>query len=434
VKRRSPPTPAGVPAIEAMLYEGVNVNITLLFAIKDHEAVAQAYIRALERRLAESQPVRHVASVASFFLSRIDVLVDQLLAHRIRPDAPYGEGPRAEHLFGKAAVANARLAYQSFKRTFSGERWRALAERGPVCSGRSVRSVVPAAYAAFDSRRFGRRLFAHDPWLWTADAQQAEAIRQRLGWFDSLEVFRPQVQDLAAFATGIKEAGYAHVVLLGMGGSSLWADVCRETFGSAQGWPELLVLDNTDPVAIRQVESHLDPAQTLFIVSSKSGTTTETLSLYRHFYERVSQHVRGAAGNHFVAITDPGTPLAGEAHTRGFRHCFENPGDIGGRYAALSYVGLVPMALVGLDIAALLDWAQQMRVSCGAFIPAAANPGISLGTLLGVGARRGDRVGHARVDQRAGTPRPCSKTLCVRSHRRITGATPRWCGEEGVSL
>jgi transaldolase len=156
VKRRSPPTPAGVPAIEAMLYEGVNVNITLLFAIKDHEAVAQAYIRALERRLAESQPVRHVASVASFFLSRIDVLVDQLLAHRIRPDAPYGEGPRAEHLFGKAAVANARLAYQSFKRTFSGERWRALAERGarvqrPLCAvsgSRGIRRVRQPALRA----------------------------------------------------------------------------------------------------------------------------------------------------------------------------------------------------------------------------------------------------------------------------------------------
>src|SRR5919106_1178380 len=125
-----PGTPAGVPAIEEMLYEGININITLLFAIKDYEAVAQAYIRALERRVAEGRPVKYVASVASFFLSRIDVLVDQLLGHRIRPDATRGEEPRAEHLLGKAAIANAKLAYQSFKRIFSGDRWRALEEQG----------------------------------------------------------------------------------------------------------------------------------------------------------------------------------------------------------------------------------------------------------------------------------------------------------------
>lgn len=504
-----PGTPAGVPAIETMLYEGININITLLFAVKDYEAVAEAYIRALERRVAEGQPVQHVASVASFFLSRIDVLVDQLLGHRIRPDAPQGEAPRAEHLFGKAAIANAMLAYQSFKRIFSGERWRALAENGarvqrPLWASTStkdplyddvryvepligphtvntmpdetidafadhgiirensveadleearqtlrdlervgidldrvawqlqnegaqkfidpydalmqtlavkrqkflgataseqttslgaVRSVVPAAYAALDSRRFGRRLFAHDPWLWAADAQRAEAIRRRLGWLDNLETFRRRAGDITAFAVGIKDAGYIRVVLLGMGGSSLWADICRETFGSAPGWPELLVLDNTDPAAIRQVESQLDLAQTLFIVSSKSGTTVETLSLYRYFYERLSREAGAAAGKHFVAITDPGTPLAEEAHNKGFRRCFENPEDIGGRYSALSYFGLVPMALLGLDIAALLEYGQQMRVSCGPFIPAAANPGLGLGTLFGMAARHGrDKV------------------------------------------
>lgn len=504
-----PGTPAGVPAIEAMLYEGININITLLFAITDYEAVAQAYLRALERRIAEGQPVRHVASVASFFLSRIDVLVDQLLGHRIRPDAPHGEGPRAEHLFGKAAIANAKLAYQSFKRIFNGDRWWALAEHGarlqrPLWASTStkdplyddvryvepligphtvntmpdetidafanhgiirensveadleearqtlhdlervgvdlnrvawqlqnegaqkfidpydalmqtlavkhqkflsataseqttalgaVRSVVSPAYAALDTRRFGRRLFAHDPWLWAADAEQAEAIRRRLGWLDSIETFQKRVEDITAFVMGIKDAGYTHVVLLGMGGSSLWADVCRQTFGPAPGWLQLLVLDNTDPTAIGQVESSLDLAQTLFIVASKSGTTTETLSLYRYFYERVSQRVAGRVGDHFVAITDPGTPLAEEAHNKGFRRCFENPEDIGGRYSALSYFGLVPMALLGLDIAALLEYGRQMRVSCGPFLPAATNPGVGFGTLLGMAARhRRDKV------------------------------------------
>jgi glucose-6-phosphate isomerase len=225
--------------------------------------------------------------------------------------------------------------------------------------------------------------------LWTSDLEQAEAIRHRLGWLDSLETIRGRVGDITAFATDIKDAGYTHVVLLGMGGSSLCAEVSRETFGSAPGWPRLLVLDNTDPAAIREVESHLDFARTLFIVSSKSGTTTETLSFYWYFHAHVSQHVVGHAGDHFVAITDPGTPLWEEARHQGFRHCFENPEDIGGRYAALSYFGLVPMALQGIDITAILDHSYQMRVSCGPVIPAAANPGINLGTLLGVAARHG---------------------------------------------
>ena len=257
----------------------------------------------------------------------------------------------------------------------------------------AVRPAVTAAYPALDTRRFGRRLFAHDALLWTSDVEQAEAIRQRLGWLDSLETFRGRIGDIAAFATGIKDAGYIHIVLLGMGGSSLCAEVSRETFGSASGWPQLLMLDNTDPAAIREVESHLDLARTLFIVSSKSGTTTETLSFYRYFYERVSREVGEKVGDHFVAITDPGTPLWEEARHRGFRHCFENPEDIGGRYSALSYFGLVPMALVGVDIAAVIDRGYQMRVSCGEVLPTAANPGISLGTLLGMAARHGrDKV------------------------------------------
>jgi transaldolase / glucose-6-phosphate isomerase len=251
-----------------------------------------------------------------------------------------------------------------------------------------VKSAVTSAYAALDSRRFGRRLFAHDPLLWTSDFKQAEAIRHRLGWLDSIEIFRRRVGGIAAFANGIKDARYTHVVLLGMGGSSLCAEVSRDTFGSIQGWPQLLVLDNTDPAAIREVESHIDLARTLFIVSSKSGTTTETLSFYRYFYARVSQQVVGKAGDHFVAITDPGTPLAEEARHQGFRQCFENPEDIGGRYAALSYVGLMPMAFLGIDIGAVLERAHQMRVSCGPMIPTETNPGMSLGTLLGMAARR----------------------------------------------
>jgi transaldolase/glucose-6-phosphate isomerase len=504
-----PGTPAGVPAIEEMLYEGININVTLLFSIQSYEAVAQAYMRALERRLAEGKPVKNVASVASFFLSRIDVLVDQLLGHRVQSVVTQSDGPQPERLFGKVAVASARLAYQSFKTLFRGPSWQALQARGArvqrplwaststkdplysdVCyvepligphtvntmpdetidafaahgvivensveaeleqaqqvlrdlaavgmdldfvtqqllhegvqkfidpfdtlmrtlaskrqavlgerAGRQtmalggLKSSVTATYKSLDNRQFGRRLWAHDPLLWKADARQGEAIRQRLGWLDSVETFRGQVDNIMAFAHEVRSTGVRHVVLLGMGGSSLCPEVCRETFGSAPGWPELVMLDNTDPTAIRAVEARLDLARTLFIVASKSGTTTETLSFYRYFHERVCQHVAADAGAHFIAITDPDTPLVEEARRQGFRRCFENPTDIGGRYSALSYFGLVPMALLGIDLATLLARAQHMAMSSGPFIPADASIGVSLGTLLGMAARQGrDKV------------------------------------------
>jgi hypothetical protein len=208
-------------------------------------------------------------------------------------------------------------------------------------------SVVTAAFKGLDSRQFGRRLFAPDPFLWTSDAQQVEAIRQQLGWLHSLEAFRGKATAITQFATAIKEARFSHVVLLAMGGLSLFPRVCRDIFGVAPGWPQLLVLDNTDPAAIRQVETCVDSARTLFIIASKSGTSDETLTLFRDVHDRLKPQMAGKVNDHVVAITDPGTPLAAEARRQGFRYCFENPVDIGGRYSALSYFGLVPMALLG---------------------------------------------------------------------------------------
>jgi transaldolase / glucose-6-phosphate isomerase len=206
-------------------------------------------------------------------------------------------------------------------------------------------------------------------------------------------MFRRQVGDMTAFAEDIRQAGIRHIVLLGMGGSSLCPEVCRETFGAAPGWPELVMLDNTDAAAVREVESRVDLDRTLFIVASKSGTTTETDSFYRYFYDRMSQGGRPRPGAHFVAITDPGTPLAQEARRQNFRRCFENPPDIGGRYSALSYFGLVPMALLGIDIDTLLERAHQMALSSGPFVPADTNVGVSLGTTLGMAALQGrDKV------------------------------------------
>lgn len=504
-----PGTPAGLLAIEQMLYEGVPINITLLFSIESYEAVANAYLQALERRVEEGKPIDRIASVASFFLSRIDVLVDQLLGHRIRTGTGSDRGPHAARLLGKAAIANAKLAYQSFKRLFSGERWKQLEAHGarvqrPLWASTSTKNplyddvryvepligphtvntmpeetieafadhgrivensveagvdearqifrdleavgidmrlataqlqnegvqkfiepfdalmktladkrlrflgarvgrqtlamgplkktVVPS-FGILDSWQFGRRLRARDPWLWAADEQQAREISRRLGWLTSIETFRQKVDEIAEIADAIKRAGFRHTVLLGMGGSSLCPEVCRDSFGSAPGWPELLILDNTDPEAVRAVEARIDLPHTLFLVASKSGTTTETLAFARYFYERVGREVAGKAGDHFIAITDPGSPLAEEAREKGFRRCFENPEDIGGRYSALSYFGLVPAALLGINLGDLLDRAYQTQQSFAEPIPAEANPATSLGTLLGIGARHGrDKV------------------------------------------
>jgi transaldolase/glucose-6-phosphate isomerase len=150
-----------------------------------------------------------------------------------------------------------------------------------------LKSPVTSAFRALNSRQFGRRLFAPDPFLWTDDAQQADAIRQELGWLHSIEAFRGKATAITEFATDIKEARFSHVVLFAKGGLNLFPEVCRDTFGVAPGWPQLLVLDNADPATMREVEACIDPARTLFIIASKSGTTAETLTLFRYVYDRL---------------------------------------------------------------------------------------------------------------------------------------------------
>jgi transaldolase/glucose-6-phosphate isomerase len=505
-----PGTRAGSSAIEEALFEGININVTLLFSISHYEAVAEAYLRALERRAGAGRPIDDVASVASFFLSRIDVLVDRLLGHRIQPAPATDAAPRPEQLLGTAAIANARLAYQHLLGILQSDRWKKLEDRGarvqhllwaststkdplydeikyvePLIGPHTINTLPPATIRAFsergvvartvdrdleharqtmdhlaavgidlgkvtwqleneavqkfcdpfdrlmatlarrrqtilegevptqtiregaikisvdstleamNQRQFGRRLFAKDPSLWSSDPEVQDSVRGRLGRLTSADGMRSRISDVTTFADQVREAGFTHVVLLGMGGSSLSAEVCRMTFGRATEWPELLVLDSTNPADVRDVERRIDLPRALFIVASKSGTTLETLSLYRYFWDVVSR-ARPVPGTQFVAITDPDTSLANEATARGFRRVFENPEDIGGRYSALSYFGLVPMALIGLDVATLLDRALVMRQTCGPFIPAAQNPGLHLGALLGQAARHGrDKVTFA---------------------------------------
>lgn len=498
-----PGTDEGVPAIEQCLYEGININITLLFSIQSYEAVAWAYIRALERRLDDGKDIKYVASVASFFLSRIDVLTDELLGYYIIPDKII-DGMRPENLLGKAGIASAKIAYQSFKKIFRGDRWQRLAEHGarvqkPLWASTSTKDplysdvkyvealighhtvntlpdetidafadhgkilensveqgvddavktfeslhnlgididfvtrelvndgikkfIIPydnlmktlankrlsflsertgkqeidfgnkgpeikSAFESFDGKQITRRIFAKDPFVWKSDEAEVKAIKNRLGWLN-IDNFINRIDEIKEFVKEIRNAKFNSVVLLGMGGSSLCPEVATETFGSKKGYPKLLMLDNTDPAAVKNVESQIDFEKTLFIVSSKSGTTTETMSFGHYFFNLLKETGNNNPGSQFIAITDEGTPLQTEAREKNFRRVFTNPDDYGGRYSALSYFGLVPMALIGIDIKEILYNAHQMEISCGPFIPSESNPAVSLGIFLGMNNRFG---------------------------------------------
>jgi transaldolase/glucose-6-phosphate isomerase len=500
-----PGTVEGLPAIQQLLGEGININITLLFAIKRYEQVANAYIAALEKLAGEGKPLKRVASVASFFVSRIDTLVDQQLDARLREAKTDAERERISALFGKAAIANAKLAYQRFKEIFAGSRFQTLAQKGArvqrmlwaststknpkyrdvlyaeeligpdtvdtmpastldafrhhgkvratieegLAESRQVMaqlaevgidmaavtrqlegqgveafakdyqkllnsiaekraqvlasspkvSAVPEAgglptdvHAALDQlqqQRFPQRLWERDPSLWKNDPAHQRVISNALGWLRVSNAMLGHLEALASFVQEVKSAGFTHAVVLGMGGSSLCPDVCRATFGTAPGFLQLHVLDSTVPASIAQTEKSVDLAHTLFLVSSKSGGTVEPISFFKYFYERVRALKGERAGENFVAITDPGTPLEKLASEKKFRRVFHGVPDIGGRYSALSNFGVVPAALAGVDVQSLLERAERMVHACAACVPAKENPGIVLGTTLAEAARRG---------------------------------------------
>ncbi|CAN5148020.1 bifunctional transaldolase/phosoglucose isomerase [soil metagenome] len=479
-----PGTPACLPAIEQAIYEGINVNVTLLFAVDAYTTVCEAYIKGLERRQAEGKDL-DVRSVASFFVSRVDSEVDKRLEELGRTD-----------LQGQAAVANARAAYMRFEQIFRGERfaellaagahvqrplWASTGVKNPAYSetkyveelvgpdtvntmpmqtllacaerlevtGETVREdpqpvldalaeagidmddvtdkLLQAGIDAFvtpmqkllagieakreaiftgrpetidsslpdeleplitelvqraESERVARRIWSKDDTLW-GEAGQAE-VADRLGWLNAHDTYGEQIDDLEAFAMQAAEAGYTDTVLLGMGGSSLAPEVLRRSFHSVQhDRLRLHVLDSTDPGAVLAQERAVDLEHTLFLVSSKSGGTIETLSLLEHFWA-LRPH-----GEQFVAITDPGSSLQALAAERGFRRTFCNDADVGGRYSALTYFGLVPAALMGVDLDALLDGAGVAAQACAFGSTSEGNSGLWLGISLGALALQG---------------------------------------------
>jgi transaldolase/glucose-6-phosphate isomerase len=479
-----PGTAEGVRAFEDLTAEGISVNVTLLFAQERYAEIAEAYVKGLERRAAAGKDLSRIASVASFFVSRVDTAIDAVLEKRPEPEA--------KALLGKAAIANAKLAYQHYKHLFGSARFAALAAKGAkpqrllwastgtknpqyrdvlyveeligldtvntmppatvdayrdhgagrfsleenVDAARAQWSALPRhgvdlpavmskltedglksfansfetlmgkiaakralletenasadeGLAELEAKRFAERLWAKDASVWKNDAAAQKLIKHALGWLSAPESTSLSMGPVRALADEAARDGVKHVVVLGMGGSSLCVETLSRCLPLAAGRPRLHVLDSTHPDAIRGVERELDLEHTLFIVASKSGSTIEPNCLFQYFWSQLEPKAGAKTGRHFVAITDPGTSLEKLSRERGFRKTFLNPADVGGRFSALTLFGMVPAALGGADVVGLLDRARAAAKACSPQTPTRDNPGLRLGAALGRNARDG---------------------------------------------
>ncbi len=246
-----------------------------------------------------------------------------------------------------------------------------------------------AALALAGAEKWVSRIWKKDGSVWKSEPSQRRIIESYLGWLNVAEEIQGRLGEIQVATDEIRRSGFTTACLLGMGGSSLCPEVCAETFGSADGFLRLIALDTTDPHSIAAAQGQMDLARTLFIVASKSGGTLETLSQQKHFYEQLRRLKGEKAGDNFVAITDAGTSLEGLAREFRFFHTFLNPADIGGRFSALSFFGLVPMSLIGMDISRVIDRALAMAERCRVGTPPDANVALRLGTALGALALRG---------------------------------------------
>ena len=265
----------------------------------------------------------------------------------------------------------------------------ATATRRKTSLPASLASAVKAVAADWQSGNKMQRLWRHDASLWTGTDEA-----DWLGWLDIVDEQIAQQATTPQGCRGREGAGFRHLLLLGMGGSSLCPEVLRMTFGKIAGFPELHVLDSTDPAQIKAFDSQIEIAKTLFMVSSKSGSTLEPNIFKQYFLERTKQTVGAEkAGSHFIAVTDPGSKMQRVAEADHFRHIFFGRPSIGGRYSALSNFGMAPAAVMGLDAKKFLDRTQEMVRACGASVPIEENPGAALGIVLGAAARNGrDKV------------------------------------------
>ena len=251
--------------------------------------------------------------------------------------------------------------------------------------GQELQSELDGALRDWRANDKVSRLWARDATLWSGSDEA-----QWLGWLGIIERQLVHLDRFADFAADVRDAGFTHVLLLGMGGSSLCPEVLSVTFGQQEGSPTLHVLDSTDPAQVKAFEDKLDLVKTLFIISSKSGSTLESNIFKQYFFERLEQTLgEGKAGAHFVAVTDPGSKLEEVARRDGFRHIFHGVPSIGGRYSALSQFGMIPAAAMGIDVRCLLDRADEMAIACSPRLPVERNPGVVLGLILGLAAKVG---------------------------------------------
>ncbi len=494
-----PGTKAGVPAIRTLIADGMNINVTLLFAQSAYQAVAESFIAGLEDRAGKGGSVANIASVASFFVSRIDVAIDKKIDERVAA----GE-TELKRLRGTVAIANAKLAYQHYLELMRSPRWQKLAAGGALPQrllwastgvkdkaysdvlyveeliGRdTVNTIPPATMDAFrdhgtpresltenvegarqvlaDAEAAGLdldgvteelvtdgvKLFADAAdkllgavavkrasllgdtvavmeaklpdalqqaadaaakrWatdgtlrsLWSGDASVWTGADEAkwLGWLRIVDAITEELPKLRAFQDKVKAGGFTDVLLLGMGGSSLGPEVLAETFGAQPGFPTLHILDSTDPAQVKALRSKVDLAKTLCIVSSKSGSTLEPNIFAAYFWDEMTKAVGDKAGQHFVAVTDPGSKMQARAEQDGFGDIFYGDKTIGGRYSVLSNFGMVPAAAMGLDLEAFVAATMLMVRSCATGTPPAANPGAKLGFILGEAAKAGrDKV------------------------------------------
>ncbi len=491
-----PGTPAGIPAIEDSIAAGININITLLFSVENYKQVLEAYIKGLERRVKKGQPIKNISSVASFFVSRVDLIVDKQLDKIIASGE--NSAVAAKGLLHKAAIANAKLAYEHYEQVTKSDRFQKLQKKGAqvqrllwastgtkdkrmsdvvymeeLIGPDTVNTVPPATIDAFRDHgkvaltlksgweqahsditalsalgihfedlmdqlqregvksfigsfdalmqgvaakkeiltgRIGKtvsfelganqgpyenllkkvgtenwvkRVWEKDATLWKSDEAHQKIIKNSLGWLTVPSTVQRGLSQVNAIVADIKKAKFTHALLLGMGGSSLCPEVLRLTFGKKAGYPDLAILDSTEPASVLERARRSKPEKTLYIVASKSGSTTEPNAFLAFFYDQVKKRKGAKAGENFIAITDPGTQMERIAKDKNFRHIVLNPPDIGGRYSALSFFGMLPAAIMGIDVQVLLDSASDMAGACSPVVPVAKNPGAVLGAAIG---------------------------------------------------
>ena len=533
-----PATEEGLVCIRQLISEGINVNVTLLFGLSRYREVAQAYINGLEDRLAAGHPIERVSSVASFFLSRIDVLVDSLLVKK--PGKEGREKVLAEALKGEVAIACAKKAYQFYKELFQDARFRTLKEKGarpqrvlwaststknPAYSDvKYVESLIgpdtvntlpmdtldayrdhgnPASRLEEDLDRvddilnqlpkvgidldtvteqlvdegiekfnkpydalmetlsrqkslalaarinsqslqlgdtaakfreemnrleredFIKRLWEKDHTLWENGGQDEAAIYNSLGWIEVPKKMMGHLRALHNFVAEIREAGFSHVVHMGMGGSSLAPLAFTRILPCPENGLSLTVLDTTDPETIAALEKKIPLDKTLFIVASKSGTTQESISFGEYFYAKIKAVKADKAGENFVVITDPQSPLLKTAEKRNYRRAFVNYADIGGRYSALSFFGLVPAALYGVDVEEILLRSMVMSHACAAYANQKENPGLTLGTVMGESAREGrDKITLLLPERLSSLGMWIEQLLAESTGKKNTGVLP----------